>query len=158
TLSGRGNGVLGKVTGVETIDVKSGSWRITGVTISADVIVEAGASLGGGTLAQGANLYMYGTSTVVTVLGKQIVEAGGVDFGAMIGAGGEQHVVAGASANNVFVNGGGQFVAGTATGTTVNDGGLQTVYGSATGTTVNDGGQQNVSAGATASGTTLNEG
>ena len=106
-LSGTGNGTLGKATGVETLDVASGSWAIDSGAAYGNVAVESGADLevrgavSTVTVAQGAGLYVYGTAEHVTVLGTQGVHAGGVVTDMTIGSGGTAFALAGASVHNV---------------------------------------------------------
>lgn len=163
-LSGTGNGTLGKATGVEKVDVQGGAWAIDAGASYSNVAVESGAGLvvrgaiAGGTVAQGAELSVYGSASSVTVLGEQAVQTGGVVTDTTIGAGGEQRVINGAAANGTTIEGGTQHVYGTADDTTIDAAGLQHVHGSATDTIVNNGGEQNVYAAATATGTTVNAG
>lgn len=163
-LSGTGNGTLGKATGVEKLDVRSGAWAINSDASYTNVTVESGAGLvvrGAATavtVEQGATLSVYGSTGNTTVLGEQAIQAGGVATGTTIGAGGEQRVIGGASASDTTIEGGTQHVYGSADDTVIDAAGLQHVHGSATDTTVNSGGEQNVYASATATGTTVNAG
>ena len=163
-LSGTGNGTLGKATGVEKLDVRSGAWAINSDASYANVTVESGAGLvvrgavTAVTVEQGATLSVYGSTGNTTVFGEQAIQVGGVATGTTIGAGGEQRVIGGASASDTTIEGGTQHVYGSADDTVIDAAGLQHVHGSATDTTVNSGGEQNVYASATATGTTVNAG
>ncbi len=163
-LSGTGNGTLGKATGVEKLDVRSGAWAINSDASYANVTVESGAGLvvhgtvTAVTVEQGAELSVYGSANGATVFGEQAIQTGGVTTGTTIGAGGEQRVIDGASASDTTIEGGTQHVYGSADDTVIDAAGLQHVHGSATDTIVNSGGEQNVYAAATATGTTVNAG
>jgi autotransporter passenger strand-loop-strand repeat protein len=163
-LSGMGEGTLGRGTGIENVDVQSGTWAIDNDGSFSDVTVQSGAALvvrgaiSSGIVEGGAVLSVFGRADNVTLHGEQAVQSGGVATDTTIEAGGEQRVINGAAANGTTIEGGTQHVYGTADDTTVGAAGLQHVNGSATDTVVNDGGEQNVYAGATAIGTTLNTG
>jgi autotransporter passenger strand-loop-strand repeat protein len=163
-LSGMGEGTLGRGTGIENVDVQSGTWAIDNDGGFSDVTVQSGAALvvrgaiSSGIVEGGAVLSVFGRADNVTLHGEQAVQSGGVATDTTIEAGGEQRVINGAAANGTTIEGGTQHVYGTADDTTVGAAGLQHVNGSATDTVVNDGGEQNVYAGATAIGTTLNTG
>ncbi|WP_375313358.1 hypothetical protein WHZ77_09055 [Bradyrhizobium sp. A5] len=163
-LSGTGQGTLGKGTGIEKVDVQSGAWAINSDASYTNVTIESGAGLvvRGAvttvTVELGAELSVYGSATGATVLGEQAIQTGGVATDTTIGAGGEQRVINGASANGTTIEGGTQDVYGTAVDTTIDAAGLQNVHGSATDTTINGGGEQNVYQAATATGTTVNAG
>jgi autotransporter passenger strand-loop-strand repeat protein len=163
-LSGAGNGALGRVTNVETLDVQSGVWAIADAAGFSDVTVESGALLiawGQGsatTVAQGGAHYVYGSASGSTVFGEQIIGAGGAASDTQIEFGGEQVIADGGTSSGATIDGGNQFVYGTADQTTIGADGLQYVYGSATNTTVDSGGQQNIYTAGSANGTTLNAG